>query len=121
MAGWRLARTASSTSGCTLTGSAPTDPIFDYPHANGDASITGGYVYRGAGIPALVGAYVFGDFISGRVWTLTRDVQGQWTRSAGAVLSAGNSNLSAFGQGQDGELYVVRYVSGDVARIRQVQ
>lgn len=121
--GWNLreGKQAFPSSTCTqVPGSTFTDPIFDYSHANGDNSITGGYVYRGANIPGLVGAYVFGDFISGRVWTLTKNAQGQWVRSANPVLNMGGGNLSSFGQAQNGDLHVVRYSSGEVARIRQV-
>jgi hypothetical protein len=76
-------------------------------------------VYRGSQIPALVGTYVFGDFVSGRVYTLSKNAQGQWERSTGPVLAMGADNLSSFGQGRNGELWVVRYLSGEVARIRQ--
>jgi glucose/arabinose dehydrogenase len=118
--GWNLREGAHPFSAsCTMTGSTLVDPIFDYPHAAGDATVTGGYVYRGAAIPALVGTYVFGDFVSGRVWTLTRNAQGQWVRSPDPVLNMGGGNLSSFGQAPDGELYVVRYATGEVARIRQ--
>jgi glucose/arabinose dehydrogenase len=118
--GWNLREgTHPYSTACTLTGNVPIDPIFDYSHASGDVTVTGGYVYRGTAIPALVGAYVFGDFSSGRVWTLTGNDQGRWNRSAGALLNVGALNLSSFGQAEDGELYVVRYVSGEVARIRQ--
>jgi glucose/arabinose dehydrogenase len=117
--GWNLFEgTHPYSATCTQTGSTLTGPIFDYSHADGDDSVTGGYVYRGTAIPALADAYVFGDFVSGRVWTLTRDAQGQWVRSARPVLAMGGSNLSSFGQTQDGELYVVRYLTGEVARIR---
>ncbi len=118
--GWNLREGKNPfSSTCTqVPGSTLTDPIFDYSHANGDNSITGGYVYRGTGIPLLVGAYVFGDFISGRIWTLTQNAQSQWVRTQ--VLDAGPFNLSSFGQAQNGDLYVVRYSSGEVARIRQV-
>ena len=41
-----------------------TDPIFEYPHNGGGASITGGYVYRGTALgPSFVGRYFFADFI----------------------------------------------------------
>jgi glucose/arabinose dehydrogenase len=119
--GWNLFEgTHPYSTACTQTGSTLTDPIFDYSHDAGDVSVTGGYVYRGTAIPALAGVYVFGDFGSGRVWTLTRNAQGQWARSPLPVLQLGGANLSAFGQAQDGELYVVRYSSGQIARIRQV-
>lgn len=47
-------------------------PIFSYTHDEGQ-SVTGGLVYRGDEIPELVGRYVFGDFVSGRIWAITLD------------------------------------------------
>jgi glucose/arabinose dehydrogenase len=44
-------------------------PVAVYPHTEG-CSITGGYVYRGSELPALRGRYVYGDFCSGRIWSL---------------------------------------------------
>jgi glucose/arabinose dehydrogenase len=41
-----------------------TDPVLQYDHDDG-ISIIGGYVYRGAAIPGLMGKYVFGDYRSG--------------------------------------------------------
>ena len=38
------------------------------PIAGGLCAITGGFVHRGAGIPGLVGHYVFGDLVNGRVF-----------------------------------------------------
>jgi hypothetical protein len=46
------------------------DPDAQYDHTEGDQSITGGFVYRGRGIPSLVGHYVFGDWVSGRLFNL---------------------------------------------------
>jgi glucose/arabinose dehydrogenase len=37
------------------------DPVANYDHDDGTAAI-GGFVYRGAAMPALTGTYVFGDF-----------------------------------------------------------
>ena len=37
-------------------------PIHEYRHGPLGISIIGGFVYRGAGYPALQGKYVFGDF-----------------------------------------------------------
>ena len=47
----------------------PTYPVIAYPHtgAGGDA-IAGGFVYRGARIPALKGKLLFGDITTGRIW-----------------------------------------------------
>lgn len=119
--GWNLreGKQAFPSSTCTqVPGSTLTDPIFDYDRSQGDATVIGGYVYRGTGISQLVGQYVFGDFISGRVWTLTQNPQSQWVRTF--QFNTAGGDLSAFGQAQNGDLYVVRYSSGAVARIRQV-
>ncbi len=48
-------------------------PIFEYDHSNGPASVTGGYVYRGPGVPDLTGWYVLGDYVDGRFWGLLHD------------------------------------------------
>ena len=44
-------------------------PLATYSHELG-CSVTGGVVYRGAELPWLVGAYLFADFCTGRVWAL---------------------------------------------------
>ena len=46
-------------------------PVADYSHEPG-CSVTGGFVYRGRDVPALRGRYVFGDYCSGRLWSLRR-------------------------------------------------
>jgi hypothetical protein len=68
-------------------------------------------------MPALAGNYIFGDFISGRVWSLTKTGQ-SWTRTF--LLNTAGNDLSAIGQDQAGELYVVRYSSGAIERLHQV-
>jgi len=94
------------------------DPIFDYDHSQGDATVIGGYVYHGTNIAALAGNYVFGDFISGRIWSLAQNGQGQWVRTF--LVNAGGGDLASFGQDANGELYVAKYSSGAVARLHQV-
>ncbi|HZS96746.1 MAG TPA: PQQ-dependent sugar dehydrogenase [Terriglobales bacterium] len=96
--------------GCNMTGL--TMPIVEYPHAEGEA-VMGGFVYKGAAISGLSGAYVFGDYISGTMWKLVESPPGTWTRST--LLSTGR-NISSFGQDTAGELYVVDY-SGSVLKL----
>ena len=75
-----------------------TAPVLDYGRDQG-AAVIGGYVYRGARAPELRGSYVYGDYVSGRVWALRRD--------AGAVTSteiAFVENVASFGEDQQGEL-----------------
>jgi glucose/arabinose dehydrogenase len=103
---------------CTQTGTTLTDPIFNYDHSQGDEAITGGYVYHGTKAPALAGAYIFGDFISGRVWELTQDNSGVFTRTL--LTNTAANDLPAFGQDQAGELYLARYSSGTIVRLHQV-
>lgn len=52
------------------------DPIFEYNHGEG-LSITGGVVYRGDALPDLKGAYIYGDFVLGKIWALKVDVAGK--------------------------------------------
>src|SRR5690606_37842738 len=79
------------------------DPLLDYPHTLG-RSVTGGYVYRGAAIPALAGRYVFGDFVSGRIWRVVED--GRGGHAADELLDT-ELQIASFAEGLDGELYVV--------------
>ncbi|HXN51994.1 MAG TPA: PQQ-dependent sugar dehydrogenase [Candidatus Acidoferrum sp.] len=94
------------------------DPIFDYDHSQGDDTVIGGYVYHGTNITGLAGNYIFGDFISGRIWSLAQNAQGQWVRTF--LVNSGANNLAGFGQDASGELYVAQYGSGVVARLHKV-
>jgi hypothetical protein len=116
--GWNIREgTRPFSTVCRQTGNTLTDPIFDYDRSQGAATVIGGLVYHGTRMPALTGAYVFGDFISGRVWSLTKSGQ-TWTRTF--LLHTAANDLAGFGQDQSGELYVARYSTGVVARIHQV-
>jgi len=101
-----------------------TDPIFEYPHPTGD-SITGGYVYRGTALGAAYsGRYFFGDFISGRIWSLGLGIDpgsGEATASDllehTAELGAAAAYPSSFGVDAGGELHVLSYLAGTIYRI----
>lgn len=80
-----------------------TDPIHQYDHRGGECSVTGGYVYRGSAVPALIGAYIYGDFCSGTIWTL-RPNGGEW---ANETLFRTDYNITSFGEDEAGELYVL--------------
>lgn len=88
-------------------------PIMEYAHTEG-CSVTGGYRYRGQGIPGLHGWYLFGDYCSGRVWGAIQDGDGAWQRMP--LLDSGFF-LSTFGEGEDGELYLADHVSGTIAKL----
>lgn len=67
-----------------------------------ECSVTGGYVYRGGAIPDLFGAYVYGDYCSGRLWA-ARPVGGGWEPEPLAIRLPG---IVSFGEDLNGELYL---------------
>jgi glucose/arabinose dehydrogenase len=79
-------------------------PIAEYRHDEG-VSITGGFVYRGAALPALRGRYVFGDFGAGTVWTIPAE-GGAGLRARTELLRSG-LELSSFGEDAQAELYLL--------------
>lgn len=85
-----------------------TDPIHEYAHGDDGCSVTGGFVYRGRQAPDLVGAYVFGDFCSGRIWTLQRD--GKSVKRT--LLHETTMKITSFGEDAAGELYVLDRAGG---------
>jgi glucose/arabinose dehydrogenase len=117
--GWNIMEGNSvyTPSTCTQTGTTLTGPIFVYDHSLGDDAIIGGYVYHGSKAPALAGAYIFGDYVSGRVWTLTQDNTGAWNRTQ--ITTTASNDLSSFGQDQSGEVYIARITTGAVVRVHQ--
>lgn len=92
--------------GCDGTGL--TDPIHEYRRTDG-YSVTGGYVYRGARLPELSGAYIFADYGTGKIWALREDDQGAW---AAELLVDASFNVSSFGEMNDGELLAIDYGGG---------
>ena len=81
------------------------DPVFDYSHDDG-ISVTGGYVYRGEQIPALVGTYLFSDYGSGTLWALDFDEAGHARRR---TLRDTGFHVASFSESHDGEIYIVDY------------
>jgi glucose/arabinose dehydrogenase len=79
------------------------DPVWEYSHSQG-YSITGGYVYRGAGVPSLQGKYIYGDFGTRKLWALTYD--GINPASNELILTVPSSSISSFGVDEDQELYI---------------
>jgi glucose/arabinose dehydrogenase len=109
-----------------------TPPIAEYPHGSAASqgnSVTGGYVYRGP-IAALRGEYVFGDFISRRLFSFPASaaVQGstlsntqfadrtaQWAPSGSAL-----GNISSFGEDDSANLYIVDF-DGEIFMLDEIE
>lgn len=90
-----------------------TDPICQYGRDLG-ASVTGGIVHRGSTHRELAGAYVFGDFVSGRILAI-RERAGRWTE---AEVIARDANIAGFGARPDnGDLLFCNLGNGTVRRL----
>lgn len=102
------------------------EPVTQYDHSVG-ASITGGFVYRGARLPELGGAYLYGDFRNGQVFALATSAdagevenpQGHESAEGFQVieLAQTNLNISSFGEDESGEIYIVDYTSGGLYQL----
>ncbi len=84
--------------GCTSPLLTP--PAFEYPHAGGDCSVTGGYVYRGLRLTSLTGGYLYGDYCSGRLRAAFPEGGGWRIEELPARLPA----VTTFGERVDGEV-----------------
>jgi len=125
--GWHIMEGTAVFAGPTIPGLTP--PVAEYLHGNGARqgnSITGGVVYRGP-IESLNGSYIFGDVVSGNIWSIpvAQVVPGttlgsdrfvlrraQFAANAGAITSP-----VCFCLDQAGNVYVVDFFGGAVFRI----
>ena len=101
--------------GASCDPSAFVAPVAEYSHDRGGCSVTGGHVYRGKAQPALTGAYFFGDYCSGKIWSLHRNGGAAWVMTE--LLSVRGLAISTFGEDEQGEIYTVNYDTGDLYRI----
>lgn len=89
------------------------DPIAEYSHQDG-YSVIGGYVYRGQALPGLRGRYLFGDFGSGKFWTLREERRRGWVMET--LFSDTGLQITSFAEDAVGELYLLAY-NGTVYRL----
>ncbi len=85
-------------------------PLIELPHTIA-ASITGGYVYRGKKFPELVGAYIFGDWETRRIWAAR--VEGDRVKEMPEIVKP-SVRPSAFGEDNAGEIYFCDYDNGSI-------
>jgi len=124
--GWRLREGRQAFDSRTAPAYGPlTEPIHDYGRSQG-ASITGGLIYRGAALdPTFNGRYFYGDFVSGRVFSIglhlhpltseaSADDEREHTEALGRTTVG---NVSSFAQDHDGELLIVNYTAGTVVKV----
>lgn len=103
--GWRIMEGNHCYPGGSCNGVGLTVPVLEYSHANGNCSVTGGFVYRGTAIPELTGHYLFADYCVG--------VLRSFRLSGGQALdertwSIGNvGTIKSFGLDAGGEIYIL--------------
>lgn len=93
-----------------------TPPMATYNHSHGCAVI-GGVVYRGAALPQLNGAYLFGDLCSGRIWALMNG-----GTASGTVVEIADLDVPvvSFGVDAEGEVLVLAF-GGHVWRLVEAE
>ncbi|MDP4220439.1 MAG: PQQ-dependent sugar dehydrogenase [Bacteroidota bacterium] len=91
-------------------------PVWEYPHENFNQCVTGGYVYRGTAMPSLVGEYIYGDYVSGRMWAL--DYSSPDTIINKMLYDGSNPRImiSSFGLDPNNEILVLDYLFGSIYR-----
>jgi glucose/arabinose dehydrogenase len=113
--GWRVMEGTlcfNPSSGCNQSGKIL--PVAEYDHTLG-CSVTGGYVYRGSNFPSLSGYYFYGDFCSGRLFSLINNPQTGWTATQ---LVDTPYRISTFGEDEQGELYLADYATGTIYNLQ---
>ena len=103
--GWRR-REGSYPFGNIPADLATIDPLWEYDHQVGK-SITGGLVVRGSTIPELEGRYLYGDFVSGRLWALGVQDSHDPSTISNQLIPWNGLPIFGFGHDQDGAVFVL--------------
>ena len=104
--GWSAMEASNPIRPETASPLAPiTPPAAAHRHTEA-ASMTGGYEYLGSRLPRLRGAYVYGDYETGKIWSLRHDGS-QVTEHI--EIADTPHRISTFGVGNDNELYYIHY------------
>ncbi|MBT8304030.1 MAG: PQQ-dependent sugar dehydrogenase, partial [Bacteroidia bacterium] len=92
-------------------------PIHFYDRSQGDISITGGFIYRGTDMANLVSKYIFGDYVSGRVWSLEYN-PADGSSESNLLFQTNGQFISTFGIDKNNEIYFCDY--GNNAQIYRI-
>ena len=113
--GWNFREGAHPYAGTPPENLQLINPVAEYPHAEG-CSVSGGYVYRGQAWPDWYGVYFYGDYCTGAVWGLVQGSEGTWQNK---IVFRTPYNISAFGEDEAGELFLVDHTSGAIFELGQ--
>lgn len=104
--GWPVMEGRASLRSEVKVGPTPiVPPIKDHSHTEAN-SVIGGPVYRGEKLPGLAGSFVYGDYITGTIWSVKPDEDNSY---AGTTLCDTDLRIVAFTEASGGELYVLDY------------
>ena len=92
-----------------------TSPVAEYNHSQGCA-VVGGAVYRGPSLPYLQGVFLYADFCRGQIWGLRGGPQEKWQSP---LLINASVPVSAIGEDQEGNVYVIGYQDGVISMITE--
>ena len=105
---------------CQVTLREHMPPIAEYSHELG-ASVTGGQQYDGRNLKELTGRYFFGDFVTGRIWSidLPEDKASSAVLSSKDFMNHGKFEIaiSTFAKDAEGEIYVADFNGGSIFRL----
>ncbi len=85
-------------------------PVLTYEHGDDGCSVSGAAVYRGTALPSLTGDFIYGDYCSGKLWSLDLEA------GRNDLLADDFETLTAVRSGPDGEVYVLEG-SGTIHRL----
>ncbi len=88
-------------------------PVVEHSHTD-FRSLTGGYVYHGKRLKELKGAYIYGDFDTGRVWSFRYD--GKKVTDHKELVDT-PYRIVCFGEDTAGEIYFVDFIGGQIHRL----
>ena len=91
-------------------------PAAVYSHAEEGCSVTGGLVVRGGDYARLQGAYLYADFCQGKIWGMVKGGEDESFKPELLFKQEGRT-FSAFGEDEQGAVYVLDYLLGAVHRI----
>ncbi|MBX9679420.1 MAG: PQQ-dependent sugar dehydrogenase [Gemmataceae bacterium] len=91
-------------------------PLVEHHHSD-FRSITGGFVYHGSRLPELKGAYIYGDFDTGRIWEYRKTATPVKEATISRELARTNLRIVGWGEDEAGELYFLDFMGGGLHQL----
>lgn len=88
-------------------------PMAEHPHSEA-RSLTGGFVYRGERLSELRGQYVYGDYVTGKIWAIPAEAE---PLSPPSEIATTPIQIISFGETPEGDLLILDYVNGNIHRL----